>query len=349
MAIRFITGVPGSGKTYYAVYHLLKTYFKFDKDIDDYKPLSEFTIFTNIDALSLPHVDINEACKAASIDISQFFTVPYQEKIRKKYPKIVYLIDEAQRFFPYRNKLTAETWFYFEYHRHMGHDIYIITQDRKLVAQNITLLAETEIRACKKTFSFLGEFRYLIKSDGEIIDRFTLRPEKRIFLIYKSFDSEASEKIKNPLKKYILIIATALIILLIYGKTRFFHNGRFTPFPDADANEIQSITKTEAQQKQKKTTRSFVKNDHFTETDYESEKPQIRQLSSIRIDKKIYIHDPVSGNLIPSDLFPRPVTIRRNPGFRSPIITAYFLPSEIPSLSSDGPAQPEQSQTIPGS
>lgn len=236
MAIRLITGIPGSGKTYFAVKHLADNYCTYDKESNEYTLKKDVTIITNIDSLILPHINLDEAIKSSGQGVAGFFTVEYQEKISRKYSSIVYLIDEAQRWFPRRNKLTSDTWYYFEYHRHLGHDVYIVTLDRKLVAENITLLVEYEIRAAKRLTSIMGELRYLVKSDGEIIDRKSIKPLKSVFNLYKSMDGKETEKIKNPLRK----IAIALIIAILFCgwifKNTFFHNGEMTLVHDADAS-----------------------------------------------------------------------------------------------------------------
>lgn len=304
MAIRLITGVPGSGKSYYAVHHLLKTYFKFDSKIDEWIPVSDFVIFTNIDQLTLPHVDIEDACKKSGLTVEQFFTVEYQEKIKSKYPHIVYLIDEAQRFFPYRNKINKNTWFYFEYHRHLGHDIYIITQDKRLVANNITLLAETEIRAAKRTFSVFGEFRYLIKADNDIVDRFTVKPSKRVFNVYKSFDSKTSEKIINPYRKYIIFCLVSICVLFYFFKKKYVHDGRFNPVPVVNAQSIDNSN----QQHNFSHSRANIIDNSNTDS-YPPEKIITVNLSYIQLDKKFFVYDFVTKDLVLLSDFPYPTKI----------------------------------------
>ena len=105
MAIRFVTGIPGSGKSYWAVDHIVKTYFTYRKEDDEYIPKKNedsqktYTIITNIDSLLLPHIDLEKAIEASELSIDQFFTKNYQDKIHNKYSHIVYVIDEAQKIF----------------------------------------------------------------------------------------------------------------------------------------------------------------------------------------------------------------------------------------------------------
>ncbi|MBW2635708.1 MAG: DUF2075 domain-containing protein, partial [Deltaproteobacteria bacterium] len=171
MAIRVITGVPGSGKTYLAVHHLLENYFKWSKDRQEYikKPnFEDLTIITNIDGFMLDHINLNDALKKANVNIETFFTKDYQEKITEKYNKIIYIIDEAQQYF-HRRFYNKDVFYYFEYHRHLGHDIYIVTQDRLLIPKDLYLLAELELRAVKRSLSLGGELKYKKLSNNEIM------------------------------------------------------------------------------------------------------------------------------------------------------------------------------------
>lgn len=336
MAIRLITGVPGSGKTYYAVYHLLNNYCRYNKELQEYQLKEDHTIITNIDCLTLPHINLDDALKKSNKTVHEFFQVPYQEKITEKYKKIIYLLDESQRFFPYRNKIGSETFFYFEYHRHLGHDVYIITQDKKLVAQNIILLAENELRACKRTFSIFGEFRYLLKTDNEIIDRITIRSQKKIFQVYKSFDSATSEKVSNPFKKYILALVVASMLLSYVFKEIFFSSGSFVPLPSLN-KDIKNVTS--ASDPDPTTRRPSARNQKNITYDDQEKLTQtnkiIVRLSHVYIDKNLFVVDPVTKSLYPFKYFPRPITVTRSKGSRQPTITAYYSPDELPKRGDD--------------
>lgn len=208
MAIRLITGVPGAGKTYLALKTLLDDYFKWDKKEKGFVPKKEITIITNIDSLDLDHINLDDAIRASKKNIEGFFSVEYQEKITNKYKRIVYVIDECQRFFD-RRFYNKDVFYYFEYHRHLGHDIYLVTQDRMKIAKDISLLCETEIRAVKRTLAIAGEFKYNVLSDGIIIDRKICKPKKYIFALYRSSSGKESKKIKNPVIK-ILVVVTVM-------------------------------------------------------------------------------------------------------------------------------------------
>jgi hypothetical protein len=212
MAIRLVTGVPGSGKTYLAVDHLVKNYFNYNKQIDEYlKKDEKIQIITNIEGFLLDHLNLDKIIKDAKITFEIFFSKNYQEKIHKKYPQIIYIIDECQQYF-HRKFYNKDVSYYFEYHRHFGDDIYLISQDKRKIALDIGILAENEIRAVKRSFSLLGEFKYNIISDGIISDRKILKPDKKIFSLYTSAFAKEKEKIKRP---WLIYIGIPLILLPI--------------------------------------------------------------------------------------------------------------------------------------
>jgi len=221
MAIRIITGVPGSGKSFYAVKHLRDNYFEYDKKQDHWTAKKGVTVITNIDELKLKHLNLDEILSDNNLTIKGFFNVDYQEKIKKKYPKVVYFLDECQKYFP-RKFYDEKVFYYFQYHRHMGHDVYLMTQSIRLLPREIEELAEFEIRAVRRGLSVFGELKYKVMANGEIIDHKVLKKNKGIFNLYRSMDQKEVEKIKNPLIKYMVVtLIIALIGIWAFKKTFF--------------------------------------------------------------------------------------------------------------------------------
>lgn len=317
MAIKLITGIPGSGKSYYAVHHLLKNYFIWNESLQQYQPKEKITIITNIDSLTLDHINLDLAIKESGKTLYEFFTVPFQEKIQKKYPKIIYLLDEAQRFFPYRDKIPKETCFFFEYHRHLGVDVYIITQDKKLVSQNVTLLIENEIHAIRRSLSIMGEFRYLIKSGQEIQDRFTLRKDQKVFRVYKSMDKKEIEKVSNPFMKYIWLILLATGACLLFAWRLFFHRGVIP-------------------QNQVVPSSAIVASQPVPEV--------LHYLSYVRVNQNIYIHEPLTNRLFYLPEFPRPLIIRTD-NRKLYTVAAKYSPDEISRINALSVSLPATAST----
>lgn len=207
-----VSGIPGAGKTYYIVDWLVKNYF--DKDG---LPLKDYTVISNVEGLLLDHIPLDDILKDVSHE--QFFTVPYQEKVSKKYSNIIYIIDECQRFFP-RFMKNRDVCYYFEYHRHFGHVICLATQNfRSRVSPEISALLEYEIRAVPRSLSIGGTFRYFRIVNHDKVGTFFLRPSSKIFRLYQSAKTFKGENkhIKKPLM-FPLIIA----ILFMFGAGYFF-------------------------------------------------------------------------------------------------------------------------------
>jgi hypothetical protein len=205
MSIIFIYGAPRSGKTYYAVNEIVSEYFEFNKDIGRYhlkKKYANLKIVTNIDGLSLPHESLYQVLdKAGGRDA--FFTKENQEHVSKKYPQVIYLIDEAHEFFPsnYRNNSVFD---WFSYHAHYGQQVYVISQSYSRIARQIVDMAEICLYALPKSLSFTGgrELRYNVVSGREIVSTKTLLKKQKIFDLYKSQNSHAVEKKITPMLKY---------------------------------------------------------------------------------------------------------------------------------------------------
>lgn len=238
MAIRIIDGKPGSGKSFYAVNHLLKNYYKEDREI--FIPDKEITLISNIDGLKLKHIDLKTiASQYGGYDV--FFSHKTQEQLKEKYGNIIYVIDEAQKLFR-KNYKNDDVFFWFEYHRHLGQDIYLLVQNIKKLAFDIHVLAEYSVYACPRIRSMAGEFRYKWMDENTVIKTETIRPKKKIFAQYKSMNLKETEKIRNPVMKSFVI--TVLVVFCLWGiASKFMLGGRLWKSNEAkETNQIEQET-----------------------------------------------------------------------------------------------------------
>lgn len=195
MALRIIEGVPGSGKTYYAVNHLFKTYFEKEDGIIVQKKKS--LIVSNIDNLELGHQSLDDWINWHS-NKENFFSYDTQAHLMSEYGPFVYVIDEAQLIFD-RKFYDRGVFEWFEKHRHLGQDIYLITQNANKLPKDITCLVEYIIRAQPRSRGLTGhEFIYKHLADKDILKREVLKVNKEIFSLYKSMSADETEKPKNP-------------------------------------------------------------------------------------------------------------------------------------------------------
>lgn len=224
MAIRIITGVPGSGKTYYAVHHLLNNYFKWDAQLDWWVPTSaEIRVVTNIDSFKIG-VQLDSLMEKAG-GPAKFFTVPYLKQVFGEC-QVLFVLDECQRYFD-RKFYDKSVFYYFQYHRHMGHDVYLITQDVETLAKELRNLCEYQIVAARRSLSFFGEFRYrFVQSSYQGAEAFmskVLKRDARVFAVYTSMMGKEKEKIASAPRRYAVWFAVCLLLIGV-SVYKFYHS-----------------------------------------------------------------------------------------------------------------------------
>lgn len=221
MAIRIIDGNPGSGKSYYLVKFLRDNYY--DKIDGEYVPKDGITVISNIDDLALPHLKLgdmilNRIGKGEGA-ADRFFEYQHQTALTAEIGgSLVYAIDEAQRFWRSGDKTKTQNlaYEYFEMHRHLGHDVFLCTQESSKLPKHITSLPEFIITAAPRSRSILGEFRYFHISDGLTVNTENLIKDTEIFSLYKSMDRAETVKVRNPLMPKIFALC-GLVVLMIGG------------------------------------------------------------------------------------------------------------------------------------
>ena len=222
MAIRIIEGAIGSGKTYYAVQHLLKKHFTWDRRIEEWKQAKGVEVYTNIDGFKLGQPLERAVEEAGGPD--KFFTVEYQKKLVSDDKRAVYVIDEAQRLFD-RKFYNKDVFYFFQYSRHLGIDVYFVTQDVSTLARELQHLAEYHIEVQRRSLSFTGEFKYRYKAGGESFKTQTMKPDRRIFYLYRSMTKGESEKIPSATRRWAVIFVALIVfsgLVFYFGFIKMF-------------------------------------------------------------------------------------------------------------------------------
>jgi zona occludens toxin (predicted ATPase) len=256
MAIKVVTGIPGSGKSYYAISHLLKYHYVFDDEFHQYNVKDDNTIIvSNMAGLKLPHFTFQAAAKdVGATSIHDFLRIPNipnateqecveQSKVwhfKQKYnAKLVFIFDEIQRQFPVNYK-DQDVVFFFDYHRHLGCDIYILSQNWKKVAPGITALCETEYRALPKSKQFGKELNYHVYSGFDKVGSFKLLPNSKVFSLYKSSEvEELKGKEIRPIRKYAafaVLLAVLTVSCVGFWLTSFGKTSRGKPTHSSEAS-----------------------------------------------------------------------------------------------------------------
>lgn len=207
--ITLLTGIPGSGKSYWAVHHVskLKDQSKILHNIEGFKigtSLDDYSIHKNIPKLTL----FKKSWHESNNDL-QGWTI---------------IIDEAAELFPKQFKDTDVISF-FDYHRHYGIDIFLITQDQKKVCYDITCLAETHYRAASGASNPIPGFLcYQQMVGGEPVSRKWLPKKKSIFALYKSTNNHSSSTIQ--IGKIYAVVAIIGILAFGFGLKKWFSSFR---------------------------------------------------------------------------------------------------------------------------
>lgn len=220
--IRIIEGTPGSGKTFYAL-KLLTTITNYDFELNLVK--NDIKIYTNIEGLKIDHYSFDDLYKNTKFEY---------EKVKEKVGsgRILFLIDEAQRYF-YDPK--PETLFTFEYHRHHGWDIILIVQSRSALKKRIIDLAEYVISAKPRSIKKVTrgfEFEMIDAFTNKKLQDLYVKTDNRIFALYKSFQADEFIKPKNFVSKKMTVGLVVAVLCLVLSfammKTGFFFRDKTT-------------------------------------------------------------------------------------------------------------------------
>lgn len=218
--IRVITGQLGSGKTYYAV-NYLRQFVKYDKLYNTMVIDTDLLVVTNIDGVSINHMSFDDFLKQGLLNIETFRE--FKEKFNYKHT--ILIIDEAQKYFD--KSTTTEQFFFFEYCRHLGIDVFLITQSLAALPKRLCMLSEYIVDAMPRTYS-IGGFRYQLKdvSKGFVIQQIMIKKDQVTFRLYKSFEIDEHAKAKPQhyvLRKY--IIGIIIVVISLGSAITFLKNG----------------------------------------------------------------------------------------------------------------------------
>jgi zona occludens toxin (predicted ATPase) len=205
--LQIVYGVPGSGKSYYAVYHIKKM---MDNKMDIH-------LISNIENLKLPHTDLDELIKTYG-GIDKFFNVDCEFWKQDLERKKILFIDEAQRYFNKRF-FSPTVFFWFQYHRHLNVDIYLITQSYKTLPTELVVLAEIVIQAVPSSFRwFRNSFRYLVKDleTFETVEKIDIPFRKQIAELYTSALVIDTTKKMTYTQKYLIGAVGLSVVALVF-------------------------------------------------------------------------------------------------------------------------------------
>jgi zona occludens toxin len=225
--IAYFLGIPGSGKTYYAV-NVIYNNFSNNQDVKkdlkkDYK-----NCYTNINEFKyelVDHVFYFDYDKFFK-DIRTLFNM-YKKKCSddeliaeaKKFNiyKTLFIIDECHNYF---DTAKPELIWWLTYHRHLYHDIFLITQNLQLVNSKYKPLAEAFYKAKSQSLTLDKRFfQYMYHTESRMtkasyVNTIKVKRNKKVFELYKSGDTVKS---KNVVLRFIIIALLLFLLLFISG------------------------------------------------------------------------------------------------------------------------------------
>lgn len=211
--IRLVGGLPGSGKSYFAA-NFISKFGEYDNLYKTFVIKKDIKIFTNLDDLQIQHESL-EQCISKYGGAEKFFTIDNFTKVRDIWPKahILIIIDEAQRMIDDDLLKNKDVAFFFQYHRHLGIDIFLLTNDIASCSKKVVQLCEFVIEAQPRSKGLPGVFRYkFLDTKGTFLYSQSVRLKQEVFSIYKSFTTDETEKPKNVVLHWIV---TGLVVLTL--------------------------------------------------------------------------------------------------------------------------------------
>lgn len=278
MAITYIVGNPGSGKTFFGVKILYDYFIKenkpnfLDKILkkNDKKDDKDFVVaYTNINQFNFESSD-----KIKKFEYDKFYekiSLVYNSYVFEKADdnkliellkdldlyKALFVIDEIHNFF--NNADDVLVW-WLTYHRHLYQELYFITQSLSLVAPCYKNVAEFFYKASDSSHRlFSKKFRYsqyttanLYKKD--LIKKLHIDFDEKIFNLYHSGNNGVG---KSAVKKFFLIAFVLFIFCFIIFKV--IMSAFFTPDTQNIEKKENKIS-SQAQNSPKNDLSQYVKN-----------------------------------------------------------------------------------------
>jgi len=260
-----ITGLQGSGKSYYAMHRIYNDKEKYDKVMTD---IDGLTAFENIYALDFPSFvqkvlmpcyelmvkDINAMEDVDNLTDEEIFSlittnessfqnaIEYLQRIYVLSPnadednRLLLIIDESQNYFGKTVKLNAYLLWFITQHRHLYMEVYLITQDHSLIRPDYKLfnIIYRALPPAKQVVS--GSIIYNEYCGFPLKDNFVkklmLKKDSKIFDMYVSGDKVESP---NIFRRYIIMLVI-MVSIILYGVYYFYDE--FIP-SEPNKNHIQ--------------------------------------------------------------------------------------------------------------
>lgn len=271
--VSLVVGFPGSGKSYYAVkkiYDILSS--SKDQNIE--------IIYTNIGGIKFDYFPDSkvEFKKLKEDDLLTYLTqcfkiyeehkdkdnvddylIEYSKKMNFYNALIVF--DECHDFFTPQDRVKI---FWLTYHRHLNHEIILLTQNKALINSKYRAIPEQFIEAqprSKKLFSSTLNYKHYASFAMRKSDQFnssSIKTDPKIFDLYQSGNKSAQ---KSIIIKFLVILGFGLVVavFLFYNLLDGFSN-------DATALD-DNLSKLENKRQAKPIPRDSIKPSKYQDED----------------------------------------------------------------------------------
>ena len=167
--ITMIAGLPGSGKTYFAVFKALELIER------------GWIVYHNIEGFQAGNY----------FEVDENFSEERIRALDRGAGKCLIIIDECQRFFGSGIRTPPSSMYALQYHRHLGVDIWLILQTKWFFSSGFMSLVERyyEARPTSRIFFGRDSFHYWERSPFKwavVLRRFKL---KRLQAVFSKYDS----------------------------------------------------------------------------------------------------------------------------------------------------------------
>lgn len=237
--ISFFVGVPGSGKTYFAVDKIFNN-FSNDFSAKRDKNATYENCYTNINEFKFDKLDNVfkldfDVLKRNLTKLHQYYKDKKDDEflINKCKEMNIYntlfVVDEAHNYFDSPDLVL--TW-WLSYHRHLFHEIILITQNLALIHSKYKSFSEFFYKAFPQSLTlFKTHFKYNVYCQSRMSQNsksgsIKIKRDKKVFDLYKSGDSINSQ---NIILKFVLFSVVLFVALIIYFK--------FFVLPDSKDND----------------------------------------------------------------------------------------------------------------
>lgn len=185
--IELLEGVPGSGKSYYAVTERLLKWVRIGR-----------RVYVYVDGFYLDRLALFEGMNQGDLE-KQVTIWLTGEEVRAGLlhvePASAVLIDEVQTVFRSREKTDPELLRWLETHRHRGIDLVLMCQQYGQVTLGVNRLVEATIKFRRlDRFGLKNRYQASVRGNPEEVDvirMFTGKYEPKLYAYYSSYSSAA--------------------------------------------------------------------------------------------------------------------------------------------------------------